>query len=152
MAGERDQVTRTDVAGAVRAMAGFPWQEMLDVQRETAEALRAIRGGRETPGEGGGESGKAPGTHAAIAAASSAAAVVSALEDVSATGVSTRSAVFECSGRLERCANALDSVRSGMEGVRRGIRFWGTVLSLLLLLGAADEIRWLAALWRYLSG
>ena len=68
MAGEREKLTRTDVAEAVRAMASFPWQEMLDVQRETAQALR-------------------------------------------------------------------------------GIRFWGLVLSLLLLLSAADEIHRLAALW-----
>ena len=143
MAGEREQVTRSDVAEAVRAMASFPWQEMLDVQRETAEALRAIREDRE--------SGETAGTRAAIAAANSTAAIVSALEDVSAMEVSTRSAVFECSGRLERCANALDSLRSGVDGARRGIRFWGVVVSLLIALSAADEIRWLVAWWQHWS-
>jgi len=57
MAGEREQVTRTDVAEAVRAMAGFPWKEMLDVQRETAQALRGIREDRARP-DGGGADGQ----------------------------------------------------------------------------------------------
>ncbi len=148
MAGERERVTRTDVAEAVRAMAEFPWREMLGAQRETAEALRTIRQEQEGPAGADGEGGETPETRAAVARANSTAAVVSALEDVSATEVSTRTAVYECSGRLERCANALDSVRPGVDGVRHGIRSWGTAVSLLLLLGASDEIRWLVALLR----
>jgi len=58
MAGEREQVTRTDVAEAVRAMASFPWQEMLDVQLETAQALREIREDRAGPaGDGAADVG-----------------------------------------------------------------------------------------------
>ncbi|MXX91006.1 MAG: hypothetical protein F4213_12060 [Boseongicola sp. SB0677_bin_26] len=59
--------------------------------------------------------------------------------------MSTRNVVFECSGWLERCAGILDFVLSGVEGVRRELRSWGLVLSLLIVLGAADEIRRLAA-------
>ena len=152
MAGEREQVTRSDVAEAVRAMAGFPWQEMLDVQRETAEALRAIREDRARPAGDGADGEEASPTQAAIAAANSTAAIVAALEDVSAMEVATRTAVYECSGRLDRCAYLLDTVLSAIEGVRRGIRFWGAVVSLLIALSAADEIRWLALLlWRYWS-
>ena len=61
--------------------------------------------------------------------------------------VSTRTAVYECSGRLASCAAVQESILSAIQGVRRGIRFWGPVLSFLLLLDAADEIRWLARLW-----
>ena len=51
MAEKREQVARTDVAEAVRAMASFPWMEMLDVQWETAQALREIvRSARERSG------------------------------------------------------------------------------------------------------
>jgi len=57
MAGEREQVTRTDMAEAVRAMASFPWKEMLDVQRETAQALRGIREDRARP-DGDGADGQ----------------------------------------------------------------------------------------------
>lgn len=147
MAGERDQVTRTDVAEAVRAMAGFPWQEMLDVQRETAQALRGIREDRERPAGDGADGEQASPTRAAIAAANSRAEVVLALEDVSAMVVSTRTAVYECSGRLASCAAVQESILLAIQGVLRGIRLWGPVLALLLLLGAADEIRWLASLW-----
>lgn len=61
---------------------------------------------------------------------------------------SARSAVYECSGRLASCAGTLDAILLAIQGVLRGIRFWGPVLALLLLLGAIDEIRWLASLWR----
>ena len=147
MAGEREQVTRTDVAGAVRAMASIPWNEMLDVQRETAQLLRGIRADRARPAGPGADGEEAFPTRAAIAAANSRAEVVAALEDVSAMVVSTRAAVYECSGRLAGCAGTLDAILLAIQGARRGIRFWGVVLSLLLLLGAADEIRWLATLW-----
>ena len=104
MAGEREQVTRTDVAEAVRAMASFPWKEMLDVQRETAQALRGIREARARPDGGGADGEEAFPTRAAIAAANSRAEIVTGLEDVSAMVVSTRTAVYECSGRLASCA------------------------------------------------
>jgi len=147
MAEKREQVTRTDVAEAVRAMASFPWQEMLDVQLETAQALREIREDRAGPAGDGADGEEASPTRAAIAAANSRAEVVLALEDVSAMVVSTRTAVYECSGRLERCAAIQESILLAVQAVLRGIRFWGPVLALLLLLGAADEIRWLASLW-----
>ncbi|MDE0523980.1 MAG: hypothetical protein OXH79_18695 [Boseongicola sp.] len=147
MAGEREQVTRADVAEAVRAMASFPWKEMLDVQRETAQALRGIREDRARPSGDGADGEEAFPTRAAIAAANSRAEIVLALEDVSAMVVSTRTAVYECSGRLASCAAVQESILSAIQGVRRGIRFWGPVLSFLLLLDAADEIRWLARLW-----
>lgn len=147
MAGEREKLTRTDVAEAVRAMAGFPWQEMLDVQRETAQALRGIREDSERPGGDGVDGEEASPTRAAIAEASSRAEIVAALEDVSAMVVATRSAVYECSGRLERCAAIQESILLAIEGARRGIRFWGAVVTFLLLVGAADEIHWLAGLW-----
>lgn len=147
MAGEREQVTRTDVAEAVRAMASFPWREMLDVQRETAQALRGIREASERAAGDGGEGAEPSPTRAAIAAANSRAEVVLALEDVSAMVVSTRSAVYECSGRLASCAAVQESILLAVQAVLRGIRFWGPVLALLLLLGAVDEIRWLASLW-----
>ena len=147
MAGEREKLTRTDVAEAVRAMAGFPWQDMLDVLRETARALRGIREDRAGPGGDGADGEEASPTRAAIAAANSRAEIVAALEDVSAMVVSTRTAVYECSGRLERCAGTLDSILLAIQGVLRGIRFWGPVLALLLLLNAVDEILILARLW-----
>ena len=147
MAGDREKLTRTEVAEAVRAMAGFPWQEMLDVQRETAQALRGIREDRERPAGGGGKGEEASPTRAAIAAANSRAEIVAALEDVSAMVVSTRTAVYECSGRLASCAAILESVLLAIQSVLRGIRFWAPVLLLLLLLNASDEIRWLASLW-----
>ncbi|MDE0523786.1 MAG: hypothetical protein OXH79_17700 [Boseongicola sp.] len=145
MTGEREKVTRTDVAEAVRAMAGFPWQEMLDVQRETAQALRGIREDSARPGGDGADGEEASPTRAAIAAANSRAEIVTALEDVSAMVVATRTAVYECSGRLASCAGTLDAILLAIEGVLRGIRFWGPVLSLLLLLNACDEI--FASLW-----
>ena len=37
----------TDVAGAIRAMASFPWDEMLEVQRSVGEALREGKRERE---------------------------------------------------------------------------------------------------------
>ena len=147
MAGEREQVTRTDVAEAVRAMASFPWKEMLDVQRETAQALRGIREDRARPDGDGADGEEAFPTRAAIAAANSTAEIVTGLEDVSAMVVSTRTAVYECSGRLERCAAIQEAVLLAIQAVLRGIRFWGPVLSLLLLLNACDEIRRLASLW-----
>ena len=147
MAEKREQVTRTDVAEAVRAMAGFPWQEMLDVQRETALSLRGIREDRARPGGGGADGEEASPTRAAIAAANSTAEVVLALEDVSAMVVSARTAVYECSGRLASCAGTLDAVLLAIQGVLHGIRFWGPVLALLLLLNAYDEILMLARLW-----
>lgn len=61
--------------------------------------------------------------------------------------VSARSAVYECSGRLASCAGTLDAVLLAIQAVLRGIRFRGTVLALLLLLNACDEILILARLW-----
>ena len=61
--------------------------------------------------------------------------------------VSARSAVYECSGRLASCAGTLDAILLAIQGVLRGIRFWGPVLALLPLLNASDEIRRLATLW-----
>ena len=61
--------------------------------------------------------------------------------------VSNRSAVHECSGRLDRYAGTLDSILLAIEDALRGIRLWGRALSLLLLLCATDEIRLLVALW-----
>ena len=55
----------------------------------------------------------------------------------------------------ERCRTASvppARFRSGVDGVRRGIRFWGVVVSFLIALGAAAEIRRLVALWWGLSG
>lgn len=147
MAGEREKLTRTDVAEAVRAMAGFPWQEMLDVQRETAQALRGIGEDRARRVGDAADGEEASLTRAVIAAANSRAEIVAALEDVSAMVVSTRTAVYECSGRLASCAGTLDAILPAIQGVLRGIRFWGPVLSLLLLVNASDEIRWLASLW-----
>ena len=134
-------------------MASIPWNEMPAVQRETAQALRGIREDRARPAGDDADGEEASRPRAAIAEAGSRAEVVLALEEVSAMVVSTRTAVYECSGRLEQCAYALDSLRSGVDGVPRGIRFWGVGVSLPIAIGAADEVRWLAALlWRSWSG
>ncbi|MYI67412.1 MAG: hypothetical protein F4103_01140, partial [Boseongicola sp. SB0673_bin_14] len=67
MAGEREKLTRTDVAEAVRAMASFPWQEMLDVQRETAQVLRGIKEASERAAGDGAAGKEASPTRAALA-------------------------------------------------------------------------------------
>ncbi|MXX90317.1 MAG: hypothetical protein F4213_01880 [Boseongicola sp. SB0677_bin_26] len=72
------------------------------VARDREECERAVGDGAEGD--------EASPTRAAIAAVGSRAEVVAALEDVTAMEVSTKSAVFECSGRLERCAAIQESI------------------------------------------
>ena len=144
MSEEREPVTTTDVAGAIRTMARFPWDEMLEVQRAMLNALSELEEERDSLVEAFWGSEIANETDAGTAAAESTAKVVKALEEVKVLQVETAKTVSGCATSLNRSEQILVSIMSGVHDVRRGIATWGMIVTILLFLGTIDDILYLA--------
>ena len=144
MTEDREPVTTTDVAGAIRAMAKFPWDEMLEVQRAMLNALNELQEERESLVEAFWGSEIAKETEAGTAAAESTATVVKALDDLKVLQDRTAKSVSGCATSLNRCEQILVSIMSGIHGVRRGIATWGMIVTFLLFLATIDDILYLA--------
>ncbi|MCY4139217.1 MAG: hypothetical protein OXF56_13280 [Rhodobacteraceae bacterium] len=144
MTEKQDPVTTTDVAGAIRAMASFPWDEMLAVQRATLEELRDSKQERERLVEAFRDSGTTSEFDAGAAAGESTAIVVEALKEMKKLHDKTATYASSCSTCVNRCEQILLSVLSGIEDTRRGIGTWGLIVSVLVFLAAIDDFLYLA--------
>ena len=144
MTEEREPVTRTDVAGAIRGLASFPWDEMLAVQRAMLKALNESGEERESLVEAFWGSGKATEIEAGALAAESTAKIVKTLEEVKVLQEKTEKAVSRHAKSLNQLEQILMSIMSGVHDTRRGIGFWGLIVSVLLLIGTMDDVIYLA--------
>ena len=141
---EQQPVTRTDVAEAIRGLAGFPWDEMLTVQRAMLKSLNESEEERGKLLEAVRGSGVAAEIDTGAAAAKSAAKVVKTLEGVQALQSEIAKAVSGYATSLNRCEQILVTIMAGVHDARRGFRFWGLVVLVLLFLGTIDDVLYLA--------
>ena len=140
---ERETVKTTDVAGAIRAMANFPWNEMLEVQRAIRNSLNELEEERESLVEAFWGSEIANENEVGTAAAESTAKVVKALDDLKVLQGEMAKTVSGCATSLNRCEQILVSIISGVNGVRRGIATWGMIATVILFLATIDDILYL---------
>ncbi len=143
MAEDREPVTTNDVAGAIRAMASFPWDEMLAMQRALLKELQDSGKERGNIVAAIQECGKVTEVDAGVAAAKSTEAVVEALEAVTAQQEQKAKSIADVSARLNRYEQILISIDSGIVATRRGIGTWGLIVSVLLFLSTIDDVLYL---------
>lgn len=141
MTEDREQVTTNDVAGAIRAMANFPWDEMLSVQRSMDEALREGKREREeligALRESGAVARESPGLVA------SAEAISRALEAATDQQGKASATLAACAASLARCESRLELTVQDTDGIRQRIGFWGLIVSGILLASVWDEMLYL---------
>ena len=143
MTEEREPVSRTDVAEAIRGLASFPWDEMRGVQQAILDALNDSEEERESLVEAFWASETAAEKYAGAVAAESTAKIVKALEEVKELQEETEKAVSGYAKSLNRLELMLESIMSGVHDVKRGLGFLGLVLAVLLFPGAVADFLYL---------
>ncbi len=141
MTDDREPVSTTDVAAAIRAMASFPWDEMLEVQRSVGEALReGIREREELIGAHRESDATTGGNADLVAKAEKISRALEAATDQQGNAAATLAA---CAASLARCESRLELIVRDTDGIRQAIGFWGLVVSGILLVSVWDEILYL---------
>lgn len=120
MAEERKPMTTTDVAGTIRAMASFLWNEMLDVRRAILEELRDSGEERAKIVDAIWESGSVTEIDAGSAAVGSAAKPGEAREAVTELQDRTAKSVAEFAACLSQCEWILVSIQLASRGPSAG--------------------------------
>ena len=147
---KQEPVTRTDVAGAIRGLASFPWDELLATQRAILEELRDSGKEREKIVEAVWATETASESHASAVAGESTAKIVKELQEVK----ELLDGMKEIQGGMAKAVSGyamsanrlelfLEAIMSGVHDTRRGLGSWGLVVSVLLFVGASDEILYL---------
>ena len=139
------------MAEAIGGLASFPGDEMLAVQRAMLDALNdSKKEERQSLAEAFWASETAAEKYAGAVVAESTAKIVKTLGEVremhgemKKLQERTENAVSGYATSVNQIGHILESTMSGVHDTKRRLGFWGLVVSVLLFLGATDEILYL---------